>query len=492
MFKCLLRSIIDFGDGKISREMLNSNYLALAQSSLEWINPDERKIFEFMKEYAQDNLEPPSAVTIKAVFERRNEITVTEKLDDIKAVPDVRHSTNFTYLMKELVETQTQNKFRGLLTEIEEIATKGKIFKKGTQSTTIKGTVEAIQYFNKKVYEILPPERNGRTKADVKEDAAKEFDHYMQVKANPVAAYGRLCGIKAVDNVCHGLKPGELWTHAAAPGHLKTAFATNWAYNLATRYRSNALYVSMEMPAVDIEQQIFAMHTSHARFAQRGISPLDRNKIKVGELSPEEEMFYQEAMTDLNTNPEYCRIKIWSPDRHVTVPDIRTYAEIEHKSLDIGMIILDHGELIKPTSNYRDRTVDLNEIVRELKMMALHFDSGAGIPVLLLYQINRAGQEAVAKKKGTDEEGEYSNYHLSYANGVEKDSDCITTTYKDDVLDKRSEAILYNMKNRSHGKFPKSKIRLDYSCMRIYDWDPADTSDMGSGELTAEDLSVLG
>lgn len=491
MPKRLLRSIIDFGDGKISREMLNSNYLALVQSSLEWINPDERKIFEFMKEYAQDNLEPPSSVTIKTVFERRAEITVTEKLDDIKAVADVRHSTNFTFLLKELVETQTQNRFRALLTEIEEISTKGKTFKKGQATTIIKGTVDAIQYFNRKVYEILPPERNGRTKADVKEDAAKEYEHYCQVKANPVSAYGKLSGIKSIDNVCHGLKPGELWTHAAAPGHLKTAFATNWAYNSATKYRGNVLYVSMEMPATDIEQQIFAMHTSHARFAQKGLNPLDRNKIRVGELSPEEEAFYQEAMNDMHTNPDYCRIKIWSPDRHVTVPDIRTYAEIEHKSMDVGMIILDHGELIKPAHSYKDRTVELNEIVRELKMMALHFDSGAGIPVLLLYQINRAGQEAVAKKKGTDEEGEYHNYHLSYANGVEKDSDCITTTYKDDELDKRSEAILYNLKNRSHGKFTKTKIRVDYSCMRIYDWDPADQSDIGCGELTAEDLSAL-
>lgn len=488
MPKRLLRSIIDFGDGKISREMLNSNYNALSQSTLEWVNPDERKIFDFIKEYTQDNLEPPSAVTIRAVFERRNDITVLDKLDDVKALPDVRHSTNFTFLLKELVEVQTQNRFRALLTEVEEISTKGKIFKKGMTSTTIKGTVDAIQYFNRKIYEILPPDRNMRTEADVRDGAGKAFDEYCHVKANPAQAYGRLTGLQCVDNICHGIKPGELWTHAAAPGQLKTTFAANWGYHLMTKYKSNVLYVNMEMKAHHTEAIIRAMHTSNEIFQGRGLKSLDYRKIRDGELLPEEEEFYKEAMQDLHTNPNYCRYKIWSPDRDVTVADIRVYAEILHKTMEVGMIVLDHGELIKPSKSYKDRTVELNHTIREVKNLALHFDNGNGIPVCMLYQINRAGQEAVEKKRGTDEEGMYSMFHLSYSNEVEKSSDYITTTYTNVEMKRLGEAWLCNMKNRDNPLFEKTKIRVDFASHRLFHWDPQDQVDIGANDLTQDEI----
>src|SRR4051812_28452876 len=114
MAKRLLRGVIDFGDGRLSVDNQNVNYQRLVRSGFEWHNPDERKLFEFIKEYVQENHEPPSAAILRDFFERANELTVTEKLLDVKAV-EVYVRTHYDTLLKSLLEEQNQNKVRKLL-----------------------------------------------------------------------------------------------------------------------------------------------------------------------------------------------------------------------------------------------------------------------------------------------------------------------------------------------------------------------------------------
>jgi hypothetical protein len=109
---------------------------------------------------------------------------------------------------------------------------------------------------------------------------------------------------------------------------------------------------------------------------------------------------------------------------------------------------LDHGALIKPATSHRDYTVELNAIVREVRMWALQFNRGEGVPILLLWQINRTGKDAADKADGV-----YTMSAISYANEVEKSADVITTTYLNDDYKRQNRVKFANMKNRDNPTF---------------------------------------
>jgi replicative DNA helicase len=486
MAKRLLRGVIDFGDGRLTVDNQNVNYQRLSRSGFEWHNPDERKIFTFIKEYVQENHEPPSAAIIRDFFDRMNELTVTEKLLDIKAV-EVYVRTHYETLLKSLLEEQNQNKFRKLVQETEEIATKGRIINK----EMVKGVKSALLYFNQKVYEAIPADSNARTEGDVLQDASQAWDEYQEAKINKNNVYGRFTGLEAVDKVCHGIKRGELWVHAAAPGQLKTTFALNWAYNLVTRYRANVLYVSLEMKYEHLRRLVCVLHTANNAFRSQGYKPLDYRKVRDGELLEEDEAFYKKSLDDFENNSEYHRFRIWAPDHDVTIGDIRVYAELVQKSMDIGLIVIDHGGLVKASRAHKDFTIELNSVLRESKKLALQFNGGAGIPVLMLFQINRQGQEIVEKKKGTPDEGLYNFAALAYANEAERSADYVTTTYLNPDRKKEGVTIMANLKNRDNELFPLTRVRVDFECRRMRNWEPSDQSDIGHEEISQEAFDLV-
>jgi len=486
--KSVLRGVIDFGDGKLSEKAIGSNFSFLKNSRYEWSNPDERKIYDFIIKYHQESLEPPNALTLRDYFgpERAADYAVIEKLKDIHSAAIYERSAYRT-LVNSLLEAQNQNKYLVLLTETQEIVTKGRIVDK----EQLKGLVDGKKYYEQKIIDLIPANSNAITFGDVTQDVQKERDAYKVAKSNQTKVWGRFTGLEHIDLAFHGIKPGELWIHAAEPGNLKTAFATNWSYNLITRYRANVLYVSLEMKYEHLRKIMCAMHTSNGIFTKQGYAPLDYTKIRDGELTPEQEQFYDLALNDFESNRDYCRMHIWVPDRDVTVADIRNYAEQLHKNLEIGLIVIDQGELVKPPRAYKDLTSEQNAVIREMKLMAMHFNGGESIPILDLHQINRTGMTANEKNKSTPEElGQYKYRDLSYANQAERSADYITTTYAPKELIEQGYAIISCMKSRDNRKFDLGRIGVDMTCHRLRNWDPSVT---GFGaDMTQDDYANSG
>lgn len=488
MPKRLLRGVIDFGDNKLNPEQVNTHYRRLFYSKFDWHNPDERKIFDYIRDYVQENHEPPTAAIIRDFFERSNDLTVTEKLLDIKSV-EVYTRSAYNVLLAGLQEEQNQAKVRKLLTEVEEIVTKGLVIGVGKEKQRYAGVKEGLQYFNKQIYEIIPENSNAKTEGEVLADAGKAWEKYQDAKLNKDKVYGKFTGLDQIDNACHGIKRGELWIHAAYTGELKTTFTMNWAYNLVTRYLSNVLYISLEMPYDQVQRLACALHTANPKFLAEGYKPLDYQKMRDGDLTLDEEMYYQKVLKDFEHNPDYCKFKVWVPDHDVSIADIRIYAELMHKNLDVGMIIIDHAGNLKASRPNKDYTVELNTVMRDAKKLALQFNSGEGVPVVLLHQINRQGKESVDKQIGKDDEGEYRPNHLSYANEAERSADYLTTTYLNKDLRQQGETIICNLKNRDNKAFEKFRARVDFNCRRIRNRDSG--TDISTEEFSADDIAMM-
>jgi replicative DNA helicase len=468
----LLRGILDFGTDLPTPETRAANYERLKASRLDWVREDDSRIVRFIEEFFLEHLEIPSAITIHEHFEDRNDLEVLERMK-VVGRSRVYDRAGYTHFLQRTVEERNNIRASALLKETQQIIEQGKVVREGREDKTLKGVRDAFLYFNKHILEILPSEQNSKTIGDLREDTEVAWKDYQTAKMNKDKAYGRFTGFQVVDETCHGCKRGELWIHAGFTGDGKTSLALNWAYNTATHYRGHVLYVSLEETYNQIRNKIYSMHSSNWRFKEDGKNPLDYRKIREGELDHDEETFYHHLLQDFETNPEYCRFRVWQPDRDVNMDDVRLHAELVHKEMELGLLIIDHSGLVEPRRNYREYSVALNSVIRDAKKLALQFNGGEGLAVCLLHQINRQGRDAAEKNGGI-----YKLSALSYANEAERSADYVTATFLDEKRREEGTIQIANLKNRDNKPFDPVTLSIDFSCRRIRNLDASELNHM--------------
>jgi replicative DNA helicase len=458
----LLRSVIDY-DGSVTQENLAQNYLKLQRGQVEWTRGDDKKIFQFVQAYFQNHLELPQSQTLLDYFGRQKDDETVERVKDIGALPAYIR-TNFTHLLRATVEEQNRAKVITLFKEGQEIASKGLMI----EGEKKQGTREAISHFFQNANALIQPDNGAKLRGDIRQDGQAMWNEYVTAEANKHLAHGRYSGLAAIDTVCKGIKKGELWVHAAFTGELKSTFAINWCYNLVTKYGENVFYASLEVPYEQIRRIAYVIHSTHPKWARMGYSPLPYGKVRDGELNDEEKAFYKLVIEDFCNNPAYGRFEVWRPEDDVTTDDIKIEAELFHKQHEIGLLVIDHGGLVEPRKKKRnkDYVVELNSVIRDSKKLALNFNRADGVPVLLLFQINRQGKDEADKA-----EGRYKIKALAYANEAERSADVISTTYLNDEHRRSGTTLFCNLKNRDNPLFEPFTARVNFQSRRITNLD---------------------
>lgn len=486
--KSLLRSTVDYGD--VPQTELVANLRKLIPAKVTWASPSEERIHKYVARYFHQRLEVPSRQTLVDYFEAQKDIETLEKIKDLEGeTPYIR--TNFAHLLSRALDEQHKFAAIKLFKEATEIINRGLI----VENEKKQGLRDGIMHVTSQLHHLLSQEHSARIEGDIRLDGAEVKTEYQEAKANRGLAWGKFCGLEGIDPVIKGIKKGELWVHAAFVGELKTTFALNWAYNLVTRYQTNVCYVSLEMPYEQLRRQIYVMHSSNARFKlwaqQNGkdpahFEPLDYDKVTSGTLTETEEAFYNMVIDDFTNNPEYGHFEVWNPDEDATVQDIRIKAELFHHEHEIGLLVIDHGGLVEPSRRKRgkDYTIELNSVLRDSKMLAMRFNHGEKIPVLLLFQINRDGKDYADKN-----DGRYKLRALSYANEAERSADVVTTTYLNEELREQGVTAFDCLKRRDGKFFKPFKAKIDWRTRRLGNLD----SIQGSHEkgMSADDMTKV-
>jgi replicative DNA helicase len=476
------------GSEGVTQEMLIHNYTRLRDSKIEWTQPEDEAIFKYISTYFITHFELPTLVTVRDYFgpSGTNDTEAFERLKDIESAKHYVR-TGFASLLTHLLENQNRFKAEALVKICGEIITKGLMIEEGREKVKKQGVRDGLLYFQEKALQLILPERSDRHDGDIRRDGQEVWNEYITAKLNKDKSWGKATGLEKIDVVCHGLKKGELHLHAAYAGELKSTFAMNWCYNLVTRYRTNVFYASFEMKYSHIRRLLYTIHSAHARWPLLGFpKPLDYRKVRDGELSPEEEAFYQLVIEDFTTNPEYCEFHVWEPDDDVSMDDARFKAELLNKQTEIGFVVLDHGGLMEPRKKKKNNnyTIELNSVIRDAKRFALHFDHGNGIPVLMLFQINRQGKIEAEKNEGI-----YRMNALAYANEAERSADVVTATYLDDALRREGQTKFCNPKNRDNPQFEPFNAQVEFLCRRMRNLDT--DSDCGMNVQEGDEIATI-
>lgn len=226
-------------------------------------------------------------------------------------------------------------------------------------------------------------------------------------------AYGLSVRYPSIDGMTTGFKRGDLIILAARPSMGKTALALNMAVNVAKR-DIPVLIFSLEMDDEQIGDRIVLSELfGRKQETEEAVSSYEYQT----KLSDDQFLITQKVFNELYHLPV-----IISDRRGLTANDIKASARrIKTEKPDLGLIIIDYLQLIKPPDNpNRSWTLIVGEIVRELRDLAGELD----VPIILLSQLNRGVESRENKRPMLSD--------LRDSGNIEEFADVVLFLYRDD------------------------------------------------------------
>jgi replicative DNA helicase len=173
----------------------------------------------------------------------------------------------------------------------------------------------------------------------------------------------------SLNRIIGGFRPGQMITLAGLTGSGKSAAALQIAQHAAEEQGLGVALFSLEMSARDIFER-----------AVCGRAGIDAKKLERRVLSEDERHKFSVAASELMSLP------LWIDDTtSCTLPAMHAALRRHIQRHKIGLLIIDYLQLMQSVGKKENRTQEVTEISRGMKLAAREF----GIPVVVLAQFNR-------------------------------------------------------------------------------------------------------
>jgi replicative DNA helicase len=262
--------------------------------------------------------------------------------------------------------------------------------------------------------------------------AGEKVNQLFETKGNIT---GISTGFTDLDDMTSGLQPADLIIVAARPSMGKTTFAMNIAETVAMKGEKAVAVFSMEMPG---DSLALRMMSSMGR--------IDQSKVRSGQLEDEDWPRLSSAMSLLS------RAKMYIDDSPGLSPaDLRARCRRLMRQDELGLIVIDYLQLMQVPGTKENRTNEISEISRSLKMLAKEMN----VPVIALSQLNRSLEQRADRRPVMSD--------LRESGAIEQDADLIMFIYRDEVYNDNSpdkgiaEIIVGKQRNG-----PIGKVRLTF------------------------------
>ncbi len=243
---------------------------------------------------------------------------------------------------------------------------------------------------------------------------------------------GLSTGFTDFDRMTAGLQKGDLIIIAGRPSMGKTSFAMNIAENVAIKSQKPVLIFSMEMPAESLTMRMLS-----------SLSRVDLSKVLTGKLKEED---WPRITSTVGMLAETL---LYIDDTAALTPnDIRSRARrVAREHNGLGLVVVDYLQLMRVPGNKENRTNEISEISRSLKILAKELN----VPVIALSQLNRSLEQRSDRRPVMSD--------LRESGSIEQDADIIVFIYRDEVYDDNSkdkgiaEIIIRKHRNGPIGDF---------------------------------------
>jgi replicative DNA helicase len=224
---------------------------------------------------------------------------------------------------------------------------------------------------------------------------------------------GLSTGFEHLDTMTTGLQPSDLVIVAARPSMGKTSFAMNLVEHSILNSDKPSLVFSMEMPAESLIMRLLS-----------AVGRIDQTRLRTGKLEDADWSKLSHAAGQLKDK------KLFIEDAPALSPtEINSRARrIAREHGQLGLIMIDYLQLMQIKGKSENRTNEISEISRSLKMIAKEFNC----PVVALSQLNRGLEQRPNKRPIMSD--------LRESGAIEQDADLIMFIYRDEVYNEESEA----------------------------------------------------
>jgi replicative DNA helicase len=264
-----------------------------------------------------------------------------------------------------------------------------------------------IEYSERVVFEISE-QKNRQAFHPISKIIELNIDALEERQGNHALVTGVPTGFSRLDQLTAGFQNSDLIILAARPAMGKTAFALNLARNAAIEGNVPVAIFSLEMSK---EQLSMRMLCAEAR--------VDSSRIRSGFLSRDDWNKLTNAAGILSDAPIYIDD---SPD--ISATSIRTKSRRLKMDKNLGLVIIDYLQLMRSSTHFERRDLEISEISRSLKILAKELN----IPVIALSQLNRKLEERSDKRPQLSD--------LRESGALEQDADVVSFIYRDEVYNK--------------------------------------------------------
>src|ERR671924_908927 len=242
----------------------------------------------------------------------------------------------------------------------------------------------------------------------------EEIDKLEELSRKGVGLTGTPSGFADVDSLTGGFQHGNLIVLAARPSMGKSSMATNIAENAAIDHGVPVALFSLEMSETELAHRFIA---SQARVSS---DELRKGRVK-GDRWPK----VLKAVEKLAKAPLYV-----DDSSDIGIIEIRAKARRLHAKHELGLIIVDYLQLLRPEGRTdASRVEQVGQMSRGLKILARELD----IPVLAVSQLSRAVESRNPPVPMLSD--------LRESGSIEQDADVVMFIYRYEYYNKESERL---------------------------------------------------
>lgn len=383
---------------------------------------DHQVIFQAMRELAAQS-QPFDVLTVAETLKMRQQLEAAGGegylFELAQNTPTAANVTAYADIVRE----------RAILRQLISVGTD--LVEKAYQVTG-QDSKDLLDAAEQKVFQIAEQHSRDSGPVDIGTLLAKTTDRIDELYRSGSTLTGVSSGFTDLDHMTAGLQKGDLIIIAGRPSMGKTSFAMNIAENVAIKSQLPVLIFSMEMPAESLTMRMLS-----------SLSRVDLSKVLTGKLSDQDWPRISTAVQLLAETRLYI-----DDTAGLTPADVRSRARrIAREHNGLGLVVVDYLQLMRVPGNKENRTNEISEISRSLKILAKELS----VPVIALSQLNRGLEQRSDRRPVMSD--------LRESGAIEQDADLIAFIYRDEVYDENSkdkgiaEIIIRKQRNGPIGDF---------------------------------------
>ncbi len=229
---------------------------------------------------------------------------------------------------------------------------------------------DILNHAEKAIFDIVMRRSGGDALVRVDEILTTTYEKIEEMARLKGQINGVPTGFTQLDNLLTGMHGGELILVGARPSMGKTALAMNIAQHACFKANKTVAVFSLEMPR---DQIVLRMLCSEAR--------VNMQKVRSGTLKDEDWMKLAKVLGPIAASPMYI-----DDTSGLTPSQMRSRCRRLMMDQGLDMIVVDYLQLMGSDKKSENRQLEVSEISRQLKGIALELK----IPVVACAQLSRA------------------------------------------------------------------------------------------------------